>query len=50
MTLSVEFFGERDAFIARLKGNKKFSVQAGTSEAEGVGLVITIENEMLDYM
>ena len=50
MTLSVEFFGERDSFITRLKGNKKFSVQAGTSEAEGVGLVITIENEMLDYM
>jgi hypothetical protein len=48
ITMSVEFFGVRDAFINKLKASKKFTVQADITDAEGGSLVIAIEHEMMD--
>jgi hypothetical protein len=48
ITMSVEFFGARDAFINKLKASKKIPVQADITDVEGGSLVITIEHEMMD--
>lgn len=48
ITMSVEFLGTRDAFINKLKGSKKFPVQADKAEKSGGEIVIAIEHEMMD--
>jgi len=47
ITVSVEFFGTRDAFINKLKGSNKYPVREG-ADTEGGELVIEIEHEMTD--